>query len=498
VFAFALRYPSLFEPRWYGDEGIFAAIASNVRHGAMLYSGAWDNKPPLIYYTYAAAQSLFGTGVMPLHATAMAFVLLTQAAVVGIALLLFDGWRAAISAVIFAFLLGTPLIEGDLAMTETFMILPVTLAVLLFAWSEHGPARAPALFVAIGFLLGIGTAYKQVAVFDGAAIAVMLWLLHARRERAYVLRSIAAIAAGFAIPQAALALLFVATGAFGAYWYAVVGSLGLYAQMGPQVSFFARLAAYIPALIVITVLVYREQHGERLDMRSFPALWLSFALIGVTSSAFGFPHYLQQGVAPLALTVVSLPFAVPRDVTYRAALGAAGVLVFAVIFGQFGNTYQHRQQLHPVRYYQTFVSHEWGAMSSLDYKYRFDGSAVTIDDVSSVLQRDSAGNTLFTWSEQLPWVYAETGMRNPTPYYTSFLGDRIPGARDEIMRDLEAHPPVYIVVSQHAYAPFDELQPFLASRYGLLHSQGDWRIYRLASVRGNLPLQEPPAVLQAR
>jgi hypothetical protein len=292
--------------------------------------------------------------------------------------------------------------------------------------------------------------------------------------------------------------LFLATGAFGAYWYAVVGSLGLYARLGPQVSFFARLAAYIPALIVVTVLVYREQRGERVDMRSFPALWLSFALIGVTSSAFGFPHYLQQGVAPLALTVVSLPFALPRDVTDRAALGVAAVLVFAVIFGQFGNTYQHRQQLHPVRYYQTFISHEWGTMSNLDYKYRFDGSSVTIDDVSSVLREDSAGNTLFTWSEQLPWVYAETGMRNPTPYYTSFLGDRIPGAREEIMRDLEAHPPVYIVVSQHAYAPFDQLQPFLASRYGLLHSQGDWRIYRLASVRGNLPLQEPPAALPAR
>jgi hypothetical protein len=469
-----------------------------VRHGATLYSGAWDNKPPLIYYTYAAVQSVFGTGVLPLHATAMAFVLLAQAAVIGIALLLFDGWRAALAGAIFAFLLCTPLIEGDLAMTETFMVLPVTLAVLLFTWSELRAVRAAGLFVGVGFLLGIAVGYKQVAVFDGAAIVVMLWLLHAPRDRAHAARSIVAIAAGFAIPQGALALLFLATGAFGAYWYAVVGSLGLYARLGPQVGFFARLAAYIPALLVITVLVYRERRGERVDMRSFPALWLSFALIGVTSSAFGFPHYLQQGVAPLALTIVSLPFALPRDLTYKAALGVAGVLVFAVVFGQFGYTYHHRKQLHPVRYYETFFSHQWGTMNNVEYTDRFDGSALTVNDVSAMLRRDGAGNTLFIWSEQLPWVYADTGMRNPTPYYTSFLGDRIPGARDEIMRDLRADPPVYIVVSEHAYAPLDELRPFLASHYGLLHRQGDWRIYRLASARGHLPLEQPSTPLAAR
>ncbi len=443
-------------------------------------------------------QSLFGTGVMPLHATATLAVLLAQGAVIAIALLLFDGWRAAIAGAIFAFLLGTPLIEGDLAMTETFMVLPVTLAVLLFVWSEQRSAHRPAPFVAMGFLLGIGAGYKQVAAFDGLAIVTMLWLLHLRADRVYALRSTAAMAAGFAIPQAALALLFIATGAFGDYWYAVAGSLGLYARLGPQVSFFARLSAYIPAVIVITVLAERQQRGERVDMRSFPALWLSFALIGVASSAFGFPHYLQQGVAPLALTAVSLPQALPRDATHRAALGVAGVLVFAVVFGQFAGTYRNRDQLHPVRYYQAFMSHEWGSMSDVNYKYRFDGSAVTIEDVSSVLRRDGAGDTLFTWSEQLPWVYAETGMRNPTPYYTSFLGDRIPGAREQIMRDLEADPPVYIVVSEHAYAPFDELQPFLASRYGLLHSQGDWRVYRLSTARGALPLEDAPAVISER
>ena len=67
AFAFVLRYPSLFEPRWYGDEGIFAGVATNIREGRTLYAQAWDNKPPLIFYTYAAIQSAFGSSVFALH-----------------------------------------------------------------------------------------------------------------------------------------------------------------------------------------------------------------------------------------------------------------------------------------------------------------------------------------------------------------------------------------------------------------------------------------------
>ena len=55
--AVALRIPSLYEPRWYRDEGIFAAIAHSIRSGDTLYADAWDNKPPLIFFTYAAIQA---------------------------------------------------------------------------------------------------------------------------------------------------------------------------------------------------------------------------------------------------------------------------------------------------------------------------------------------------------------------------------------------------------------------------------------------------------
>lgn len=47
-----LRVPSFFESFWYGDEGIYAAVAKGLHEGKILYSQIWDNKPPLLYLIY--------------------------------------------------------------------------------------------------------------------------------------------------------------------------------------------------------------------------------------------------------------------------------------------------------------------------------------------------------------------------------------------------------------------------------------------------------------
>lgn len=47
-----LRLPSLFEPHWYGDEAVYAAVAHAIEKGRTLYVDVWDNKPPGIYFIY--------------------------------------------------------------------------------------------------------------------------------------------------------------------------------------------------------------------------------------------------------------------------------------------------------------------------------------------------------------------------------------------------------------------------------------------------------------
>lgn len=70
------------------------------------------------------------------------------------------------------------------------------------------------------------------------------------------------------------------------------------------------------------------------------------------------------------------------------------------------------------------------------------------------------------------------GLTNPTRYYTSFLGEVIPGAKAEILRALDRNPPAYVVMSDDTYAPFDELWTWLRARYTLVEQHNDWWVYR--------------------
>src|SRR5579859_681111 len=119
---FLFRLPSLFEPYWYGDEGIYEVIGMALSQGKHLYSGIWDNKPPFLYYIYAIFQGnqqhvrflslLFGLGAL------FTFFFLSRK--------LFRAQRISILVIsIFAFLFATPFLEGNIANAENFMILPI-------------------------------------------------------------------------------------------------------------------------------------------------------------------------------------------------------------------------------------------------------------------------------------------------------------------------------------------------------------------------------------
>lgn len=481
LLAFALRYPTFFEPRWYSDEGIFAGIAQNMLAGSTLYAEAWDNKPPLIFVTYAVIQWAFGTGVMPLHIVTAGAVLATQVAVMAIAFRLYGPWRSLLAGLAFALVMCTPVIEANVAFTETYMILPATLGVLVFVLAQARPeGQRDVWYVAAGVLMSLAISYKQVGVFDAAAVAAMIWLIHERPVRALV-----SFAAGVAAPQVLFLALFAILGALDEYLYAMVGAQGVYWELSDEKGPLMRFAGYVPALLVFAYLMRRQRIGGDIGARHFPMLWFAFAIAGATASPFTFPHYLQQLTPAAALLLVSSPLPVERDHLGRIALVVTGLLVGSILYAQYFDELRDRRHLDIDWYYTTFAEHRWGDMDQREYMHEFDGRAVTVADIAAFVEEDAAGDTLFTWSE-LSWVYAASGTTNPTRYYASFFGHVIPGAREEIIADLHRAPPTYIVMSDGAFAPLLELDQFIERRYELLRAQGDWRLYRLSSATGRL------------
>lgn len=116
---FVLRIPTFFEPFYYGDEMIYLTLGNAVKHGLTLYKDIHDNKPPLLYLIAAVAGNVFWFKVILALFSLLAIVFFYK-----LAKKILEKEKMVLVATIFFSILTTlPLLEGNIANAENFMML---------------------------------------------------------------------------------------------------------------------------------------------------------------------------------------------------------------------------------------------------------------------------------------------------------------------------------------------------------------------------------------
>jgi len=309
---FFLRLPSLIEPNWYGDEGIYQVIGMAIDHGHMLYSGAWDNKPPLLYLTYA----LFGGDQFAVRFAALLTGLLSTWLFFFLARKLFTRRRASIVAtVLFTVLFGIPLLEGNIANAENFMLLPIIGAGLIVV-SKNRKHNVLALFAA-GLLLGLAFLFKIVAVFDFAAFFLFLlflnWPITKTKESKRLQWDIAKgktcfqeaslLILGFILPLIVAICYFAVNNALPSFIQA--SFLGNVGYVGYGNTFFIPQGLLIlkTSLLAIFVLIVflRKKHID--TSTQFVLLWTAFSVFNALFSQRPYTHYVLVFLPAFCLLV---------------------------------------------------------------------------------------------------------------------------------------------------------------------------------------------------
>src|SRR6266404_3963791 len=150
---FLLRFPSLFEPNWYGDEGIYQVLGLGMNAGRLLYRDIFDNKPPLLYFFYSLVSSDF----FSIRLLSLIFGVLALLAFYFLSKKLFQEKKARLIATsFFAILFGLPLIEGNIANAENFMLFPNILsAIFILKTTENISENLKKRYLVIaGLILG--------------------------------------------------------------------------------------------------------------------------------------------------------------------------------------------------------------------------------------------------------------------------------------------------------------------------------------------------------
>jgi hypothetical protein len=290
--------PSFFHRLMDGDEAIYGSIAALMNTGGALYGdGGVDNKPPGIFWVYAATFHLAGTYEMTaIHAVGLLVMLAT-------CLLLFvtgrslGGSRAGLlSALTYGILTGAGNPRLLASNTELFMMLPLTASVLLmlrrrWLWS--------------GALLAVAGAFRQSAAINLLLVPVAVILLESRDTR---FRASALFAGGLAAGLLIGALLLAATGSLAGFWEWTVGSLYGYASTNWTPALVWQrakdsIAPFVASMVVVWVAAgaYAWRWKRLLPGERLIVAWLAVSVPGSLAGGHLSWHYFIQVMGPLAL-----------------------------------------------------------------------------------------------------------------------------------------------------------------------------------------------------
>ena len=291
------------------DETCHIVGSWQLMRGGLLYTDFVDNKPPLLYVYYAAAQAIGGRGLFAVHLlTVLCVVPLTALAVSAC----YPRRRAGMIAALTFLLYSAAFIGHDMLATnaEILMVLPASWAIVLMR-DEDWTADLWRATTA-GLLLGAAVLFKpQIGTWIVAALVVLLRPGAVRPRRERLLAASALIAA--AIVPALCALLY--------FW--VRGGLGAFVYWaGPHNLWYADN----PMTLV--------EAGRRFGGTAIPFLLVTSPLWIGWWRGYSLPQPRHWQVLVTALVVASVPPGIPGvpllPALLHSALRAAGARVSSV------------------------------------------------------------------------------------------------------------------------------------------------------------------------
>ncbi len=448
-----LRLPSLQMPLE-RDEGAYGYMAQRILAGEVPYRDAFDHKPPVVYFLYAGLIKAFGNTTEAVRIPTLVYSLLTTLALFYLGLLLFGGTGGLIGALLYAVFSGGPLIMGNTANTETFMVLPLILALVFFLKKR--------MFWA-GLLSGLAVMIKPVA---GANLLVLLLFL------GFDLRLLVRFLAGSLLPFLFFVLYFIGKGALGDFVFQVFLVNGRYLRSLPFGVFdrlrygvmttllMAKLENSLIWFLGLVGLIYvlvRERTRGLLLL----ALWTLASLIAVASSGLFFAHYYIQLIPGLCLLSAFAVVEILKKSTLfgKTALGlAAALLVLTALPFQLPYHFKYSPDEISVQQYGK-------------------NSYVLSHKLAQILKsRLKPGSTILVWSAD-PEIYFYLEKRSPTRYFNYLDWMETDQVRREITASILANKPDYIIWTSYAPA-YPELVKLVKNEYRTWLGLGKWLVYQ--------------------
>ena len=477
-----LRIPSFLEPHWYTDEAGYVTTARAVLQGKVLYSQIWTNKPPLQIWTVAAVIHFLGTSEAALHVVTFLTGLLTLLAIAYAASRLLGRRRTVVALVLAAIMLGTPLLDAELILPESFLIAPVAWAGALLLTRAAAPdtRRWPLWPVAVGVLAAAGIAYQQTALADTCAFGLILatagrasW----RRVAVYA-ATVAGLTAAWLIPALVTAGAGKVASALVGYWVQFTQDQVQGAGQGSlQIPMVFR---GIFALVVLTPVVSAAWLRRR-DPDPAWALWVwaAVALLVPAVALQPYPHYLLPSLVPTALAISSLGLRLPARAPSSRRLAGAGLIAATVLalVGAAPTGVDWPPAL--VVGNHSLATYYGGAFSTLTrgqsliaYQDQFDYRVPEDSAVAAWIKAHGLdGSSAVLWSADA-WLYDLNDLQLLMPTPPIYNDEHLLGYQGPVAQKVADLEPALVITESQSVASWPEIDPVLAAGYKNVDESG--------------------------
>ncbi|OGH17378.1 MAG: hypothetical protein A3C30_04210 [Candidatus Levybacteria bacterium RIFCSPHIGHO2_02_FULL_40_18] len=467
TFFAALRFPSLFEPYWYGDEGVYQVVGTAIRQGRILYSEIWDNKPPILYLIYA----LFNGEQFYVRLASLIVGIGTIVVFYYLAIKIFKNlYSIYFSTAFFALMFSLPVLEGNIANAENFMLLPVIGAFYYVVASSSTPIKSGSknrfLFTFMaGVLMSFAFLTKTVAIFDMAALFIALFVLRFFEEMHLTAKNIhrhiraiingleqeTVLVIGFIAPIIVTILYFLFVEVLVDFLRATFSQNVGYVGYGNFFLFpmgFLYLKLFLLLFLLLLVVRYREHLGKN-GILIF--IWLAFSIFNAFFSQRPYTHYLLVAIAPFSLFIGYMIENKKLSMVTLPLLIVMLLLILSVFRLNFRKA---------IPYYENFLSFIFNNKSVEDYQAFFDKKTPRDYEISNFVKtKTNTSEGIFIWGDN-PQVYKLSEKLPPGRYTVSYHITFYPDAIDETKRAIEKQKVKYIIQTKESPEIFQFLDNY--------------------------------------
>jgi len=460
ILFFLLRLPSLFEPYWYGDEGIYLAIGQALRHGLLLFQQIHDNKPPTLYYLAALTHTVFGFRLLlflVMIPTIYFFYRLAKN--------FLSPRLAQYSTLLFLVLTSIPLFEGNIANAEVFMLLPTILAVYFLYKYSSVSSLPPKALASAGLLLGLAFTIKVPVAIEFAFLC--LWLLIFYRSK---LKNLFIFSFSFLVPITLYLIYFALKGALQPFLFAALlqnfGYLSSWSTGNQQASVASGgLINRGIVLLILWLISFLLFHFKKISKNIFfLSSWFFAALFGALLSGRPYPHYLIQVLPPLCLLLFFF---------LKSKLWVLFVFSLFTV-----SLLRYKFYFYPVLpYYLNFYSYALGKKNTDNYRQYF-GYDMSQNYLlaSKIKSLTSPSDKIYVWGDQ-SYLFPLSDRLPATKYLVSYhvVDFR---AHDLTISQLKLTTPKLIIYYPQPSRPFPQLDDFIANYYVLIDQIGSAYLFK--------------------